>query len=127
MKDCLFCNIIAKKEPAYIIYEDEDVIAFLDKFPHPENPGHTLVVPKKHQELIYETDFDYNIINKVNKIARFLETKLHFDGLKIVNNNHTIAGQVIKHVHIHLIPYYQNLDDEVKSVENVFNTIKNNI
>lgn len=126
--DCLFCNIIDKKEPAYIIYENDDVVAFLDKFAKKENPGHVLVVPKKHQTLCYEEDYDFNLLNEINNVIRLMKQTLGFDGIKILNNNGECAGQVIKHVHFHLIPFYNNNIYENKTLEEItdlFNTHKN--
>lgn len=125
MENCLFCNIINKTEEAYVLYENDDVIVFLDKFPKEDHPGHTLVVPKKHQRLIYENDFDFNIINEVNKTARLLIDKLKCDGIKVANNNERIADQVVDHVHIHVIPYYKDCSHlQSKSLEEILNIIK---
>ena len=54
MNECIFCKIINKEIPCYEIYEDENILAFLDRTP--VNPGHTLVIPKKHSETILDTD-----------------------------------------------------------------------
>ena len=105
--DCIFCEIINKNIESNIIYENENIIAFLDAFPEKNHQGHTLVVPKKHQCLMYEKKFNFDYMDEIIKVSNILKKGLQFDGLKIINNNEGIAGQEIQHVHVHLIPYYQ--------------------
>lgn len=125
MEDCIFCKIINQEIDCFPIYEDEDVIAFLDLFPKSENPGHTLVVPKQHQCYIYEGDFDFDLMKKVNHVARIMQAIFNFNGLKIINNNGELAGQEIKHVHVHLVPYYEDNNPlQGLSVEEVYEYAK---
>lgn len=104
--ECIFCKIIKRKIPASIIYEDEDVISFLDIFP--VNIGHSLVIPKKHFENIFETPED--ILGKMmiasKKIAKAIKEQLKTKGTNIVINNEKAAGQLVFHVHIHVIPRF---------------------
>ncbi len=102
--DCIFCKIIAKEFPAYIVYEDEEVVAFLDKTP--TSLGHTLVVPKKHTEDISSTDVETLtcIMSVVKKIGAAQKTQLSSDGFNVMQNNGAAAGQVIFHIHWHVIP-----------------------
>lgn len=117
--DCLFCKIITGEIPAYKIYEDDVVIAFLDI--HPRSNGHTLIIPKKHF-----TDFtclDNETILHINRIAQnittLLEKKLGATGFCI--NTNYLDTQEIKHFHLHIVP---NLKDKIKDVEEIYNIVK---
>lgn len=114
MKECLFCKIINKEIPSHIIYEDNDLLAFLDI--NPTTNGDTLIVPKKHIENFLQLDVD--IIQKINNLCQKLypiyKDKLHCDGLTLSTN--TDYGQEIKHFHLHFIPRY--LNDEVSHLSN---------
>jgi histidine triad (HIT) family protein len=102
--DCVFCQIIRKEAPASIVYEDDRVIAFLSN--RPVNEGHTLVVPKKHYENIYEIpDEEVAYVYKTAKhIAVAVRAAMKAEGIRIVQNNGSAAGQVIFHFHVHVIP-----------------------
>ncbi len=105
MQDCIFCKIIKGEIPCEKIYEDEIAFAFLDV--HPVNIGHTLIVPKKHFENIY--DLDENIIAHLIKIAKKISIALKrfgADGINIGMNNGKASGQVVFHSHIHIIPRF---------------------
>ena len=119
--ECLFCNIVKKEIESYIIYEDEKILCILDKFPKKENPGHSLIIIKEHKENIYDYNFDYNLFEKINKISNLLKEKLQFSGLKLVCNNGKSAGQEIMHTHIHLIPFYEKLEE--KNLDDVYEKI----
>lgn len=101
---CIFCKIVRKEAPASVVYEDDKVIAFMSI--QPINIGHTLVVPKKHYENIYEIPEDeiaylYRI---VKKLAHAVQKAVNADGIRIIQNNGATAGQVIFHMHVHIIP-----------------------
>jgi histidine triad (HIT) family protein len=107
-ESCTFCKIVRKEAPASIVYEDEEVIAFMSI--HPINVGHTLVVPKKHYENIYEiseeeTAYLYKV---VKKLAHAVKQAVDAEGIRIVQNNGEAAGQVIFHMHVHIIPMNKN-------------------
>lgn len=110
---CLFCKIINKEIPGAIIYEDEDVIAFLDLVQ--TTKGHTLVLPKKHSENFLEMDNqDYQVLmGKAQMIAKELVSKLEAKGMNVLINTNYVAGQRIFHTHVHLIPRYDE-NDEIK-------------
>ncbi len=102
MTDCIFCKIINKEIPASIVYEDNTTIAFLDI--EPANHGHTLVVPKFHCKAINELpDQDaQTLMLTMKKVATSI---LSFnEGCHIIQNNNEAAGQIVDHVHFHLIP-----------------------
>lgn len=102
--DCVFCEIIAKRSPANIVYEDDNVIAFLTN--RPVNEGHTLVVPKQHYEKIYDVPDDVlaSIFSVVKKVSMAVRDAMAAEGIRIVQNNGSAAGQVIFHFHVHVIP-----------------------
>jgi len=104
MNDCVFCKIIAGNIPSTKIYEDDSVYAFADI--HPNNLGHTLVVPKKHFANLYETPDEElaKIMSVTKRISIAAKKALSVDGINIEMNNDTAAGQIIFHSHIHVIP-----------------------
>jgi len=104
--NCIFCNIIQKKAPASIVYEDKKTIAFLSI--QPINVGHTLVIPKKHYENIYEISEKEisHLFRIVKRISNVTKTALGAEGIRIIQNNGKAAGQVIFHIHVHIIPMY---------------------
>ena len=103
--NCIFCQIIKGEIPSYTIYEDEIVKAFLDI--SPESNGHTLIIPKKHFENLYEMDAETlkSIEIASQKIGKLLKEKLNCQGITRVQNNE--YGQEVKHYHMHLIPRYE--------------------
>jgi histidine triad (HIT) family protein len=107
-ESCTFCKIARKEAPANTVYEDEKIIAFLSI--QPINVGHTLVVPKKHYKNIYEIPEEevaylYKI---VKKMAYAVKNAVSAEGIRIVQNNGEAAGQVIFHLHVHVIPMNKN-------------------
>ncbi|MBD3281583.1 HIT domain-containing protein [Candidatus Uhrbacteria bacterium] len=102
--DCLFCKIAAHEVESDIIYEDDKVIAFLDI--NPVNHGHTLVVPKKHSEQLLELpdELAEPVIATIKKIMRALMNLPDVEGVNVMQNNYEAAGQVVPHVHFHVIP-----------------------
>ncbi len=115
--DCLFCDIVAKKIKGSIIYEDERTIAFLDI--NPRAPGHTLVIPKNHCETILDLDEKEvgPVFSAVKRMTEVLKKALNPDGFTIGINQSKAAGQVVDHLHIHIIPRWKN--DEGGSVNSV--------
>lgn len=107
MSETIFGKIIAGEVPAYKIYEDDRVLAFLDIFPKGE--GHTLVIPKQPVEYVWDmTDDDYGYLMHIaQKIGRHLRTMLPypFVALKVI-------GTDVPHAHVHLIPFDPNLPEE---------------
>ena len=102
--DCIFCKICAGELPASKVYEDEHVLAFMDI--GPVSKGHTLVIPKEHCNPIAEAPDGAleKAIVVVKKIAGAQLRGLGADGINVTQANGTIAGQVIPHVHFHVIP-----------------------
>jgi histidine triad (HIT) family protein len=104
MSECIFCQIIHKQVPASIVYEDERVVAFLSS--RPVNEGHTLVVPKKHYENLYEIPEEETayLFKIAKRIAHGVRDATVAEGIRIVQNNGAAAGQVVFHLHVHIIP-----------------------
>ncbi|MFH1456385.1 MAG: HIT family protein [archaeon] len=100
MSDCIFCKIVEGSISCTKVYEDDEVLAFLDVAPLAK--GHCLVVPKKHFEFICEVSDIGQVALAVQKIAKVLG-ELN-DGVNVLQNNGRSAGQVVPHVHFHLIP-----------------------
>lgn len=108
MKNCIFCQIIAGNVEASRVYEDEYTIAFMDR--RQPNPGHVLVVPKRHIETIYDLDDDTSaqLSRAVVKVSRAVRSALSPPGLNIWQSNGEVAGQEIFHVHFHIFPRYKD-------------------
>lgn len=103
-EDCTFCKILNGDIPSKCFYESNSVVAFLDIFP--AAPGHTVVIPKEHYYNLL--DFPNEKIGiffqELKKVAGILKEKLGSDGFNIVQNNYPAAGQVVPHLHYHIIP-----------------------
>lgn len=113
---CIFCKIVEGSVPAYKVYEDGTVLAFLDLTQGTH--GHTLVIPKNHISNVYEMSEETasQLFSKVPLIARALKKALNPVGLNIVNNNDQPL-QTVFHAHIHLIPRYPD-DGMILSTRN---------
>lgn len=105
---CVFCRIVAGTIPGVKVYEDEHVLAFMDI--SPITKGHTLVIPKAHHDPI--TDLPLPLLQKVvavvQGVAQAMVSGLGADGINVTQANGEIAGQVIPHVHFHVIPRLRN-------------------
>jgi len=104
MSDCLFCKIVNKDIPSEIIYEDDQVIAFKDI--NPVAPVHVLIVPKKHiPDLTSVEPEDTYLMGHIVMTAKHLASELGVDekGFRLINNCKQHGGQVIYHIHFHLI------------------------
>lgn len=109
MKDsnCIFCKIANGEIPSRTIYEDEKFRVILDL--GPATRGHALILPKEHYANLFEMpeNLAADAMKLAKKVAALQKTKLHADGLNLVQNNGAAAGQTVEHFHIHLIPRYQ--------------------
>lgn len=104
MEGCIFCKIINKEIPSTIVYEDEKVIAFNDI--NPAAPVHVLVIPKQHISCVAELESESvkllpDIFIAINKIADKLGVK--DSGFRVITNNGKDSGQVVHHLHFHLL------------------------
>ncbi len=104
MDDCVFCKMVAGEIPVTRIYEDEAVLAFLDI--GPLSDGHALVIPKRHCGQVHECEADVlaEVGRCLGKIAAAVAKAVHADGYNILCNNGQAAGQVVEHLHFHIIP-----------------------
>lgn len=127
MDDCLFCKIVAGDIPAEKVYEDDAVLAFLDI--HPVNPGHVLVIPKAHSEGIVDASDEAlaAVMRTVKRIVPGVLKAVAAEGYNVGVNQGKVAGQVIFHLHVHLMPRFpedghrlwhgkDTTPDELKSV-----------
>ena len=106
--DCLFCKIIEGNIPSSKVYEDMHVVAFLDI--NPVHPGHTLVVPKHHSVNLFdmpEADIAA-VFSAAKKIAQAVKDATGAGGINMNMNNDKVAGQVVFHSHIHVVPRFDN-------------------
>ncbi len=117
--ECLFCKIASKEIPAHIVYEDDAAVGFLDI--NPRAPGHTVVIPKVHVETILNLDAEAvgPVFGAVRNMTARLEKSLKPDGFTIGINYGRASGQVVDHLHIHVIPRW--LSDSGGSVHSVVN------
>lgn len=106
MEDCIFCKIVKRELPAYIIYEDDNTIAFLEL--NPSAPGHTMVILKRHGRSIL--DYSQNELGKlmtsVSRVSQKQQKALHCDSITIGINHLEKRG--VPHLHVHLIPRFEN-------------------
>lgn len=107
MSDCLFCRIITGEVPSQKVYEDEDVFAFLDI--QPVNVGHTLIVPKAHYENCGETPDDAMaaVIAVAKRVGAAALRVTGAQGYNVGINCGAVAGQVIMHTHVHVMPRFE--------------------
>lgn len=107
---CVFCDIINKKIPSRIVYEDDKVLAILDL--SQLTYGHTLVMPKKHVANVLEADEETIAACSVTaqKLARQIVNNTGAKGVHIITNCGKAAGQSVDHLHFHIIPRYDESD-----------------
>ena len=104
--ECIFCNIKERQAEAEIIYEDDNILAFLDI--QPVNYGHTLVIPQKHYDnfLTVPKEELNNLIHATQFISGVIKRSLNADGFNVISNNGNPAGQSVYHFHFHIIPRF---------------------
>lgn len=109
--DCIFCKIVEGQIPAVKVYEDDVVLAFLDV--GPVSDGHTLVIPKQHCESVHECPPQLlaQLASRLANITQAVKTAVNSDGYNLLCNNGRAAGQLVNHLHFHIIP--RNTGDAV--------------
>jgi len=137
MKDeCVFCRIATRESDASIVFEDEKTMAFMDI--RPVSEGHVLVIPKEHYQDIFDIDEDLigQVHKNAKKIAEGVKTAVNADGISIVQQNGRAAGQVIFHLHVHIIPrsegqgrfhFRDTTNADRKNLDKIASRIKENI
>jgi len=108
MKNCIFCKIVSGGISANRVYENEKILAFLDI--NPVNLGHTLVIPKDHFDNLEQTpeEIACEMIKAAKKIGSVLYGAVGAKGFNLGMNNKKAAGQVVGHVHLHVMPRFSN-------------------
>ncbi|MBN2455924.1 MAG: HIT family protein [Sedimentisphaerales bacterium] len=103
-QNCLFCKIAAGQIPVVKIFEDEALLGFLDI--GPLSDGHTLVIPKQHFERLHDCPGEVlaNICRRIGTIAKAVICAVNCDDYNVLCNNGRAAGQLINHLHFHIIP-----------------------
>ncbi len=106
MDTCVFCRIAKKKEPASIVFEDRDTIAFMDI--RPVNRGHALIMPKKHYKDMLEMPAEEvgRLFVHVQEVAKKIKRVTGADGISIMASNGKAAMQDVFHMHVHIIPRF---------------------
>ncbi len=111
MLDCIFCRIVKGEIPCDMVYEDRHIIAFLDVNPMTE--GHTLIVYRAHIESFSDSSYIASKIAESSvKVAGALKKALKPEGFNYFINEGKVAGQLVMHLHMHVVPRYA--DDDVK-------------
>lgn len=101
---CVFCKMVAGEIGVTKIYEDESVLAFLDI--GPVSDGHTLVISKQHFEKLHDCPPELlgRLCSRLGRIARAVKAAMNCEGYNILCNNGRAAGQIVEHLHFHIIP-----------------------
>lgn len=101
---CIFCRIVKGELPCTRVYEDNDILAFLDI--NPVSSGHTLVIPKGHYATLLDVpdDLGAKIVPALSRIGRAIMTAVKAEGFNCLQNNFTASGQIVFHSHWHIIP-----------------------
>ncbi len=104
--DCIFCKITAGEIPCHKLAETDQAIAFLDIMP--VTRGHLLVIPKQHVEFVHEAEPELtaHMMSLATRLARAVKQALNCDGMNLILNCGACAGQVVPHVHLHVVPRY---------------------
>ncbi|MCI9036031.1 MAG: HIT family protein [Lachnospiraceae bacterium] len=107
-ENCIFCKIANGEIPSRTLYEDNDFRVILDLAP--ATKGHALILPKNHYKNLYEIEEETaaKVMPLAKKMAVEITQKLGCDGFNLMQNNNEIAGQTVFHFHMHLIPRYNN-------------------
>lgn len=109
MDNCTFCEIVAKKIPSSIVFENDQIVVFMDNYPI--NPGHVLVVCKQHYPSIADTPNEVllNLMQMVFRVESALwKSGIACEGTNILYSNGEVAGQDVFHTHFHVVPRRKN-------------------
>jgi len=101
---CIFCKMVAGQIPVTKVYEDEVVLAFLDI--GPVSDGHTLVIPRQHFTKLHDCPAELlgRVVSSLGRIAKAVVSAMNSEGYNVLCNNGRAAGQVVEHLHFHIIP-----------------------
>jgi len=103
-ENCIFCKMAAGQIPVTKVYEDDVVLAFLDI--GPVSDGHTLIIPKQHYGRLDDCPADLlgQVATRLGKISKAVSCAMNSEGYNLLCNNGKAAGQIVEHLHFHLIP-----------------------
>lgn len=137
MSECIFCKIVNGEIPCAKVYEDDKILAFLDIAPI--SKGHTLVIPKKHHNNLFEVpeDLGEDFLKALKKVGKAIMEATGATGINVVMNNFASAGQVVPHAHWHLVPRiegdrlfrfsqgkYDSQEEMQNLAESIYNCVK---
>lgn len=114
--NCIFCKIANGEIPSRTLEENDKFRVVLDV--GPATKGHALILPKDHYANLYELPEETaaDVMKLAKKMAIRMKEKLHCDGFNLVQNNEPAAGQTVFHFHLHLIPRYENDNQQINWV-----------
>lgn len=106
--ECVFCSIIAGDIPGRVVHETDTTLAFLDA--NPLARGHTLVIPKSHCETLEDASADIvsDVFTVVRQVTPRIESAVDAPASNIAINNGEVAGQEVPHLHVHIVPRFEN-------------------
>ncbi len=109
--NCIFCSIIDKRNEAAHIFENNKFVAFMDIFPI--NEGHSLVMPKEHYQTIPDMPIEHTgkLFSLSSHLAKAVVMAVGADGFTLGQNNGIAANQIVPHVHVHIVPRFNNDSD----------------
>ena len=118
MEKDIFCKIIDREIPCHKIYEDDDVLAFLDI--SQTTKGHTLVVSKKHHDNFLTTPQEemHKVMDVAQRIGQVEVKLLGAKGVNILTNCYPASGQTVMHFHVHVIPRYETGEGFILEMKN---------
>ena len=111
---CVFCSIVSRRLTSVDVYEESDFMVIMDKYPI--NTGHTLVITKKHYDnLLYMSPADVGkLYSLVPRVAKAVISAVQADGFNVGQNNGRAANQIVPHVHVHIIPRFNEQSENEK-------------
>ena len=120
-EETVFSQIVAGEIPSHTVYEDETTYAFLDV--NPLAPGHTLVIPREPYERVNDMPPELvgDVFSTAGRIADAIEEAVDADATTLAINNGEAAGQEVPHVHLHIIPQFE--DDTARPIHGLFDGV----
>ncbi len=106
--ECIFCKIIAGQIPCIRVFEDDQTLVFMDI--NPRADGHCLIIPKAHAPTFFDIEEGdlWAVMRTAKKVALAIRKSLKPDGMRVYQLNGRLAGQIIDHFHVHLVPLREN-------------------
>ncbi len=104
--NCIFCRIVNRESEASFIYENHNILSFMDI--NPLTPGHALIITKQHYNSLLEApdDLGKDFMEAIKNVSKLMMDNLGADGINIINSIGRSAGQTIFHFHVHIIPRF---------------------